>query len=76
MRRFYRIDTPAESITTDTSRARVLIRWPTAGTIEVQHFDHGRDAYSCWLNLPRGIRAAMRNAGEVLPIRSHDFVDR
>jgi hypothetical protein len=75
-KRFFRSDRAPETIPTDTTRARVLIRWPKLGTIEVLHFDDGASAYQCWLNLPRGIRAAMRNAGELLPIRSHDFVDQ
>lgn len=75
MQRYFRGDRPPESIPTDSSRPRVLIRWPAISSIEVRHFDCAAAAYQCWLNLPRGILAAMRNAGESLPIRAHDFVD-
>lgn len=74
MQRFFRIDRQPETIPTDTTRPRVLVRWPKLGTIEAIHFDDQRSAYAYWLGLPRDIRAAMRNAGETLPVRSHDFV--
>lgn len=62
----------------DTSKARVLVKYPGLGSIYVEYFEPGAspNAYQTWLALPKGTLAAMRNAGETRPIYNHCFVDR
>ena len=60
----------------DPSLARLYFPGDVNHPMYVEHYRIGRDAYGLWLALPRGVRCAMRNAGETLAVYPHDLVDR
>lgn len=54
----------------DTSKARVYY-----SNGNVYQTPDDRVAYRMWLNAPKVVRAALRNAGDTTPVYSHDYVD-
>jgi len=55
--------------------AKLYIRWRN-GRSEVKEYTDQAEAYSVWLALPKGVRAAFRGAGDNRPVYSWDYVDR
>ena len=60
----------------DTKFARLYYRGDINHAMFVEHYSIQKHAYDLWLALPKGVRCAMRNAGEKTPVYSHDLVDR
>ncbi len=59
----------------ETSMTRLYFK-NEDGELFVEHYKDSKAAYQLWLALPKGVRCAMRNANETLPVYSHDLVDR
>jgi hypothetical protein len=60
----------------DTSMARLYFVGDINHEMYVEHYLNAQHAYHLWIALPKGIRCAMRNAGETLPVYPHDLVDK
>jgi len=58
----------------DVTKARLYYRLKD-GTMVVEHYNNPKHCYNLYLCLPRGFRAAMRNANETLPVYGHSLVD-
>ena len=56
-------------------KAKPYIRWRN-GTKTVDEYSDQSLAYSVYLGLPKGVRAAFRGAGDARPVYAWDYVDR
>lgn len=61
----------------DTTVDRIFIKRIDLGSIEISYFASRQkpNAYESWINIPMGIHAALKKAGDVTPLFHHDFVD-